>query len=154
MILMRTPRRGHADLFYSEDKNEKETGCRANHLARDFGDGEKVGARGASNSKDALRGLWRRLYAADRTASQRRKSVLGLPASENQRLARLRPADFRAGIILARPTNILTLSAQGLGAIARNQTGPDRHTIDACEERAGKQDIGDRQTRGDRKIRA
>jgi hypothetical protein len=31
-----------ADLFYSEDEDEKETNARANYLARDFGAGKKI----------------------------------------------------------------------------------------------------------------
>ncbi len=57
------------DLFYSEDTNEKETDRRSDHLARDFGNGEAVGAAGNTAGGQALRRMRRLVHPADRTAN-------------------------------------------------------------------------------------
>jgi hypothetical protein len=39
------------NLFYSVNRNEKETASGANHLSRDFGTGEEIGGSGATGAE-------------------------------------------------------------------------------------------------------
>ena len=55
------------ELGYSEISDEKETDCRTNHLARDFGDGEKIGGRREACCCKALRRLRSFQYTTHRT---------------------------------------------------------------------------------------
>lgn len=69
-------------LFYSVNRNEKETATGADYLSRDLGIGEEIGGSGTSGAEEALRSLWSVLCSAH-GASNRRRSLLGLPPSEN-----------------------------------------------------------------------
>jgi len=80
-------KRETADLFYSEDENEKEVHPRSDHFSRDLGDGENVGASGdAAAASKAVRCVRRVLHPSYRPETSRRV-VLGLPPPEDQRLA-------------------------------------------------------------------
>jgi hypothetical protein len=69
-------------LFYSVNRNEKETACGANHLSRDFGNGEEIGGSGATGAEKAVRSLRGFLRPTDGTSDVRRP-VLGMQALEN-----------------------------------------------------------------------
>jgi hypothetical protein len=84
-------------LFYSENKNEKETDRRTNRLTDHFGDGEEIGAGRRAAGREAMRSLRIRLYTFD-GISRYGRSLLGLPPFKDQRLARFGPADLRTGV--------------------------------------------------------
>ena len=94
-------------LFYSVNRNEEETVAGANHLSRDLGTGEEIARTGATRAEKAMRSLRSILRTADRPPD-RRRTLLGLPASQNQRMARFRPAGTGSRIIAR------------LGALSRN----------------------------------
>jgi hypothetical protein len=74
------------ELFYSESKNEKEDYRRTHYFARDSGNGEEVDRTRAADGFEEMRGVWRVVYTANGPAIGGR-SVLGVPAIEDQRLA-------------------------------------------------------------------
>jgi hypothetical protein len=84
-------------LFYSEDRNEKETDRRAHYLSTDIGDGEEVSGIRKTGFSKALRCLRCALVRSRRPPARQRKRgrriVLGLPPPEDQRLERFRSAD-------------------------------------------------------------
>jgi hypothetical protein len=57
-------------LFYSVNRNEKETATGADHLSGDLGIGEEVGGSGTARAKETMRSLRSVLCAAYGTANR------------------------------------------------------------------------------------
>jgi hypothetical protein len=85
-------------VFYSESSNEKEANHRICCLASDHGDGKKVYRTRPPRARKEMRRVRVCLCAFRDTAESGRRTMLGMPAFENQRLARLGPTNFGPGI--------------------------------------------------------
>ncbi len=57
-----------ADMFYSEDSHEKETGPRTSNCSPDFGDGKKVGGKSKTGLAETMRGVRNGIDAVGWTA--------------------------------------------------------------------------------------